>query len=45
VPTIVFSKAAIRTLTRMPANIADLIREKIDRYAADPRSLGNNVIA
>lgn len=44
-PTIVFSKAAIRTLTRMPANTAALIRGKIEQYAGDPRSLGKNVIA
>ena len=38
-----FTKAAIRALRRMPANTATLIRSKIEAYATDPASLGNNV--
>jgi mRNA interferase RelE/StbE len=37
--------AAIQTLHRMPANIATLIRLKIDAYAADPASQAINVTA
>lgn len=42
---IAYSKAAIRALTRMPANISKLIRGKVEQYAADPASLANNVTA
>lgn len=38
-----YTKAAIRTLRRMPANTAALIRSKIEAYAADPASQANNV--
>lgn len=38
-----YTKVALRALTRMPANTARLIRQKIDQYAADPESLSNNV--
>ncbi|MBU0739369.1 MAG: type II toxin-antitoxin system RelE/ParE family toxin [Alphaproteobacteria bacterium] len=40
---IVYSKDAIRTLNRMPANEARRIRSKVLQYAADPASLANNV--
>ena len=40
---VTFSKEAIRTLTRMPANTARLIRSRIDQYAEKPASLANNV--
>lgn len=40
---ITFSKEALRTLLRMPANTAKLIRAKIDQYAADPQALAMNV--
>lgn len=40
---IAFSKDALRALLRMPVNTARLIRGKLDQYAADPASLGNNV--
>jgi mRNA interferase RelE/StbE len=39
------TKAAIRALRRMPANTATLIRSKIEAYATDPASQGNNVRA
>lgn len=42
---VVYSKAAIKTLSRMPAGVSRLIREKIAQYAADPASLASNVIA
>ncbi|QGG91293.1 type II toxin-antitoxin system RelE/ParE family toxin [Agrobacterium sp. MA01] len=40
---IVYSKDAIRSLNRMPANEARRIRSKVLQYAADPASLANNV--
>ncbi|MEZ5763681.1 MAG: type II toxin-antitoxin system RelE/ParE family toxin [Xanthobacteraceae bacterium] len=40
---IAYSKAALKTLTRMPANTAKVIRAKIEQYAADPAGLANNV--
>ena len=42
---VTFSRDAIRTLTRMPANTARLIRSKISQYAEQPVSLANNVKA
>lgn len=38
-----YTKAALKTLTKMPANTARLIREKIQQYAQDPASLANNI--
>lgn len=38
-----YTKAAIKALTKMPTNTAQLIRSKIRQYAADPASLANNV--
>ncbi|MEA5161719.1 type II toxin-antitoxin system RelE/ParE family toxin [Cereibacter johrii] len=38
-----YTKAALRTLRRMPANTAALIRSKIEDYAQDPASQANNV--
>ena len=38
-----YSRDAVRTLSRMPSNTATLIRSKVEQYAADPASLGNNV--
>ena len=40
-----YTKSAIRALRRMPRSSADLIRAKIEAYAADPTSLANNVTA
>jgi len=42
---ITYSKDALRTLRRMPANVSALVRSKIEQYAADPASLANNVKA
>ena len=36
---------ASKTLTRLPANTARLIRKKIEQYATDPEALANNVKA
>jgi mRNA interferase RelE/StbE len=41
--SISYSKAAIRALRRMPRNVADLIRSKIETYAEDSASQANNV--
>ncbi|MBX9907147.1 MAG: type II toxin-antitoxin system RelE/ParE family toxin [Beijerinckiaceae bacterium] len=40
---VTYSRDALKTLRRMPANIAANIRAKIEQYAADPASLANNV--
>ncbi|OAE43947.1 type II toxin-antitoxin system RelE family toxin [Brucella intermedia] len=42
---ITYSREATKTLIKMPANTAKLIRSKIEQYAADPASLANNVKA
>lgn len=38
-----YSREATKTLIKMPANTAKLIRSKIEQYAAEPTSLTNNV--
>ena len=38
-----YSKTALKALTKLPSNTAQLIRGKIRQYAADPTSLANNV--
>jgi mRNA interferase RelE/StbE len=38
-----YTRAATKALTKMPTNTAQLIRNKIRQYAADPASLANNV--
>ncbi|MBL8577436.1 MAG: type II toxin-antitoxin system RelE/ParE family toxin [Mesorhizobium sp.] len=42
---VAYSKDAIKTLSRMPANIARQIRSKIEQYADAPDSLTNNIKA
>lgn len=42
---IAYSRAAIKALSRMPANLSARIRGKIADYAADPASQANNVTA
>lgn len=42
---IAYSPDALKTLMRMPVNTAQLIRSKVQQYAADPASLANNVKA
>jgi mRNA interferase RelE/StbE len=41
--SISYSTVAIRALRRIPRNVADLIRSKIEAYAEDPASQANNV--
>lgn len=40
---IAFSKDALKTLSRMPAQTSALIRSKIAQYASDPAAQANNV--
>lgn len=42
---VAYSKNAVKTLSRMPADLARQIRSKIEQYASDPKSLANNVKA
>jgi mRNA interferase RelE/StbE len=42
---ITYSKQAVRTLRRIPANTARMIVAKVNAYAADPASQANNVRA
>ena len=39
-----YSKDALKTLRRIPANVSATIRAKIEQYATDPDTLANNVI-
>lgn len=41
---ITYSRDAIKSLGRMPANTAKRIRDKIKQCAANPASLANNVV-
>jgi len=38
-----YSKAAIRTLRRLPANVSRLIIGKVEQYAKDPASLAAQI--
>lgn len=40
-----YSRAALKTLRRMPRETAGRIMAKVDQYAADPASQTNNVKA
>jgi mRNA interferase RelE/StbE len=40
-----YSRAALKVLSRMPANESGRLRAKIRQYAEDPASLANNVKA
>lgn len=42
---VLWTRAALRTLRRIPANTAQRIRDKVDAYAADPASQANHVKA
>lgn len=42
---ITYSRAALKSLMRMPANVSRTIRAKIEQYACDPASLANTVSA
>lgn len=41
--SIAYSKSALKTLRRIPANEARRIVDKIEQYASDPGSQANNV--
>jgi len=43
VKEIAYSRDAVRTLARMPRNLADRVRDKIRAYADDPASQTGNV--
>lgn len=43
--SLVFTRAAARTLNRMPRNTEELIRGKLRQFADDPSALSNNVKA
>jgi mRNA interferase RelE/StbE len=40
---VAYSKAALKTLRRIPAGEAERIMRKIDQYATEPASQANNV--
>lgn len=40
---ITYTRSALKTLRRIPANVAARIVAKIEQYAADPASLQQNV--
>jgi mRNA interferase RelE/StbE len=42
---VVYTRAALKALRRMPTNAARRIMEKVDAYAAGPASQANNVTA
>lgn len=41
---VTYSRDALKSLRRIPSNAASAIRGKIEQFARDPASLGNNVI-
>lgn len=41
---IAYSKDALKTLRRIPANEAKRIRSKIEQYTQDPAALAQNII-
>ncbi len=43
--SITYTRAAIKTLRRIPADVAKRIVGKIEQYAADPASQANNIKA
>ncbi len=45
VKQITYTRAAIKVLRRMPANVAARIEAKVSEYAANPAALANNVTA
>ena len=42
---VTYTRAAIRVLRRIPANVATRIEAKVTEYATDPAALANNVTA
>jgi mRNA interferase RelE/StbE len=45
VKPITYTRAAIKTLRRIPADVATRIVGKVEQYAADPASQANNIKA
>jgi mRNA interferase RelE/StbE len=41
---IVYSKSALKALSRIPVNLAKRIRSKIEQYAADPASQVSSIV-
>jgi mRNA interferase RelE/StbE len=41
---VTYTRAAIRTLKKMPGYVASRIVAKVEEYAADPASQANNVV-
>jgi mRNA interferase RelE/StbE len=41
---IIYTRAARKSLSRIPANVRQLITSKIEQYATDPQSLSRNVV-
>lgn len=42
---VTYTRAALKALHKMPADVAERIIGKIEQYAADPASQANNVTA
>ena len=42
---VTYTRAALKTLRKMPADVAERIIGKIEQYAADPASQATNVTA
>ena len=42
---VTYTRAALKVLRKMPADVAERIIGKIEQYAADPASQANNVTA
>ena len=42
---VTYTRSAIKTLRRMPTNLAARIVAKVEEYATDPAALANNVKA
>ncbi len=45
VKEVTYTRAAIKVLRRMPANVAARIEAKVSEYAVNPAALANNVTA
>ena len=43
--SITYTRAALKALRKMPADVAERIMKKVEQYAADPASQVNNVTA
>lgn len=43
--TVTYSKSALKVLSRMQPKLAARIMDKVDQFAADPKSQANNVKA